>query len=156
MLSLDIEGLKKVLGVIAATFAMLGGGFEVWKQIASKEILKWHPEHFRISSGPVDGTFDVVVAREKLRNDCDVTGFAIEVKDSKYHAHPATPSVTKFSGPANHRVDTFAYTFTIDKDHRSMIAKGTATLLGHINYKCPEGEVAVQYPDHANLRFEIL
>jgi len=36
-----------------------------------------------------------------------------------------------------------------------MIKPGTATLLAHIDYLCPEGSVVVNYPDHKNLEFEI-
>ena len=58
--------------------------------------------------------------------------------------------------PANDKVDKFGYKITIEKHHQSKVAKGEATLLAHIDYKCPEGEVVVNYPDHQNLRFNIL
>ena len=38
-------------------------------ELESKDILTWAPEHFQISDAPVDGTFDVIVAREKLRDE---------------------------------------------------------------------------------------
>jgi len=155
MWAVDIENVTKGIGVITATFALIGGGYSLWGKLESKEILTWAPEYFEISDGPVGGSFDVIVAREKHRDDCSVEGFALEVKDSKYMVHRAIPSVAKFSGPASDKIDKFGYSFTIDKEHIEMIEPGTATLLAHINYQCPEGPVTVNYPDHENLEFEI-
>ena len=155
MISFDVENITKGIGVVTATFAMLGGGYTMWDKFSSKDILTWAPEHFEVSDGPVDGTFDVIVAREKHRDDCSVEGFRLEVKDSKYMIHTAKPSIAKFSGPASDKIDKFGYSFTIDEEHRHMIPPGTATLLVHIDYMCPEGPVVVNYPDHENLRFEI-
>ena len=76
------------------------------------------------------------------------------MKDSEYRIHTAVSSVAKFSGPASDTIDKFGYSFTISSDE-SEIATGTATLLAHIYYKCPEGDVVVNYPDHQNLKFEI-
>jgi hypothetical protein len=42
---------------------------------------------------------------------------------------------------------------TIDKPYD--VAKGKATLLAHIEYKCPEGIVYINYPSHQNLEFMI-
>jgi hypothetical protein len=70
--------------------------------------------------------------------------------------HTAIPSVAKFSGPASDKVDKFGFSFTIDEEHQDMIPEGEATLLAHIDYLCPEGPVVVNYPDHENLRFEII
>jgi hypothetical protein len=39
--------------------------------------------------------------------------------------------------------------------HMHKVAKGTATLIAYIDYACPEGNIAVTYPDHENLRFVI-
>jgi len=155
MFSLDVENITKGIGVVTASFAMIGGGYTMWDKLSSKDILTWAPEHFEVSDGPVDGTFDVVVAREKHRDDCSVEGFRLEVKDSKYMVHTAKPSIAKFSGPASDKIDKFGYSFTIDEEHQHMIPEGEATLLVHIDYKCPEGDVVVNYPDHENLRFNI-
>ena len=155
MFSFDVENITKGIGIVTASFAMIGGGYTMWDKLSSKDILTWAPEHFEVSDGPVDGTFDVIVAREKHRDDCKVEGFRLEVKDSKYMVHTASPSIAKFSGPASDKVDKFGYSFTIDEEHRHMIPPGTATLLVHIDYMCPEGPVVVNYPDHENLRFEI-
>ena len=100
MISFDVENITKGIGVVTATLAMLGGGYTVWDKFSSKDILTWAPEHFQISDAPVDGTFDVVVAREKHRDDCSVEGFTLEVKDSKFMVHTVIPGLTKFSGPA--------------------------------------------------------
>jgi hypothetical protein len=142
MIIFDIENITKGIGVVTASLAMLGGGYTLWDKLENKDILTWAPEYFEISDGPVDGIFDVIVAREKHRDDCSVEGFTLEIKDSKFMVHGAT------SGK-------FGFTFTIDGDHRSMISPGTATLLARINYNCPEGPVIVSYPDHENLEFNI-
>jgi hypothetical protein len=155
MISFDVENITKGIGVVTATFALIGGGYTLWDKVESKDILTWAPEHFSISSGPKDGSFDVIVAREKHRDDCKVTGFKLTVKDSKYIVHTASPSIAKFSGPASDKVDKFGFSFTIDKEHINMIPTGKATLLAHIDYECPEGPVVVSYPDHENLTFDI-
>ena len=155
MFSFDIENITKGIGVVTASFALIGGGYTLWDKLESKDILTWAPEHFEVSDGPRNGSFDVIVAREKHRDDCSVEGFTLEVKDSKYMVHTASPSVAKFSGPAGEKIDKFGYSFTIDADHQHMIPPGTAILLAHIDYLCPEGPVVVNYPGHVNLKFEI-
>ena len=152
---MDLENLKLYIGVATAGVALLTGGYQAadkfgWLQ---RPILEWAPEHFSVTDGPADGEFKVVVAREKLRDDCTVDGFVLDVRDSDLIVHQGTPSITTFMGPANNRVDTFAYTFTFDAP--AVVAAGEATLIAYINYGCPEGKVVVQYPDHQNLRFEI-
>jgi hypothetical protein len=156
MISFDVENITKGIGVVTATLAMIGGGYTFMDRFEDKTILTWAPEYFSISDAPKDGTFDVVVAREKHRDDCSVEGFTLEVKDSKYMVHTASPSIATFSGPASEKIDKFGYSFTIDADHQHMIPPGTATLLARIDYMCPEGPVIVSYPDHANLTFEII
>jgi len=154
---IDVENITKGIGAITAVFALVGGGYTLYDKLGFDDpILTWAPEHFSITSGPVNGEFKVVVAREKLRDDCSVEGFRLEIRDSEYVVHPAKPSIAKFSGPANDKVDKFGYKITIEKHHQSKVAKGEATLLAHIDYKCPEGEVVVNYPDHQNLSFNIL
>ena len=155
MFSFDIENITKGIGAVTATLALIGGGYTLWDKLESKDILTWAPEHFQISDGPVDGTFDVIVAREKHRDDCAVEGFKLTVKDSKYMVHIASPSVAKFSGPASDKIDKFGFSFTIDKEHQHMLPTGEATLLAQIDYQCPEGPVVVNYPDHENLKFTI-
>ena len=161
MFSFGVENITKSIGVVTATFALVGGGYTLWDKFESKDILTWAPEYFSVSDGPRDGTFDVIVAREKHRDDCSVEDFTLEVKDSKYMVHTASPSVHKFSGPASHKIDKFGFSFTIDMafgriEHQHTISLGTATLLASIDYMCPEGPVVVSYPDHKNLRFEII
>ena len=151
----DVENITKGIGVVTATFALIGGGYTLWDKLESKDILAWAPEYFSVTDAPADGTFDVIVAREKYRDDCSVEGFTLEVKDSKFMVHKAIPSIAKFSGPASDKIDKFGFSFTIDKEHIDMIKPGTATLLAHIDYLCPEGPVVVNYPDHENLRFMI-
>ena len=151
----DVENITKGIGVVTATFALIGGGYTLWDKLESKDILAWAPEYFSVTDAPADGTFDVIVAREKYRDDCSVEGFTLEVKDSKFMVHKAIPSIAKFSGPASDKIDKFGFSFTIDKEHIDMIKPGTATLLAHIDYLCPEGSVVVNYPDHKNLEFEI-
>ena len=155
MWAFDVENITKGIGVVTATFALIGGGYTLWDKLESKEILAWAPEYFSVTDAPADGTFDVIVAREKYRDDCSVEGFTLEVKDSKFMVHRAIPSIAKFSGPASDKIDKFGFSFTIDDEHIKMIDPGPATLLAHIDYECPEGPVVVNYPDHKNLEFEI-
>lgn len=155
MFSFDVENITKGIGVITASLALIGGGYTLWDKIEDKTILTWAPEHFSITDAPVNGTFDVIVAREKHRDDCSVQGFTLEVKDSKYMVHTAIPSVAKFSGPASDKIDKFGFSFTIEDEHKGMIDPGPATLLARIDYECPEGPVVVNYPDHENLQFKI-
>jgi hypothetical protein len=91
------------------------------------------------------------VARIKKRDDCSVEDFKVTIRDSASVIHEAAPSMTRFTGPAGPKIDTFTYMLDIaDKD---TIAPGRATLLATIRYKCPEGERTVTYPRHPNLTF---
>lgn len=152
---IDADEIKKWLGVITASFAVIGGGYTAVEKTSwfKKPILTWAPEHFSISSGPATGEFKVIVAREKHRDDCSVEGFKLEVKDSSMIVHNATSSIAKFSGPATNKIDKFGFNITIENPEK--VAAGQATLLAHINYKCPEGPVIINYPDHKNLQFEV-
>lgn len=151
---MDIESITKSIGVVTATFALIGGGYTLYDKLGIEDpILKWSPEHFEISNGETDDDFKVVVARQKLRDDCKVAGFRLEVRDSAFVVHKATPSIAKFSGPASDKVDKFGYYFTIE--NHNDVEVGEATLLAHIDYECPEGPVVVNYPDHPNLKFNI-
>lgn len=151
---MDIENITKGIGAVTAVLALVGGGYTLYDKIGfSDPILTWAPEHFSISSGPATGSFKVAVAREKHRDDCTVTDFILDVRDSELFVHKATPSITKFMGPATDKVDTFAYSITLDKPEE--VAVGEATLIAYIHYECPEGQVVVNYPDHQNLRFNI-
>ena len=151
---MDIENITKGIGVVTATFALIGGGATLFDKFESKEILTWAPEYFEVSDNTKHGEFDVVVAREKHRDDCKVVSFTLEVKDSKYHVHKAIPSIAQFSGPATDTVDKFGFSFTIDDEHKDMIPPGPAELLAQIEYECPEGPVVVHYPP--NIAFNIL
>lgn len=155
MFSFDVENITKGVGVITATLAMLGGGYTLWDKLENKDILTWAPEYFEITDGPVSGEFKVTVAREKHRDDCTVTDFTLSIRDSENIVHPATSSIGKFMGPANDKIDTFAYKMKLAEGHVHKVAKGTATLIAYIDYDCPEGHIAVTYPDHDNLKFNI-
>jgi hypothetical protein len=152
---IELENVKTYIGVVTAGIALATGGYQAADKFGwlERPILEWAPEHFSISDGPVDGEFKVTVARAKLRDDCTVEGFILDVRDSELIVHQGTPSITTFMGPANNRVDTFAYNFVFDAPEK--VAPGEATLIAYINYGCPEGKVVVQYPDHANLRFNV-
>jgi hypothetical protein len=65
--------------------------------------------------------------------------------------HEATPSTSKFTGPAGNEIDTFTYQLSVSS--KEPIAPGRATLMAIIKYKCPEGERVVTYPRHNNLSF---
>src|SRR5210317_2165159 len=112
MISFDIENITKGIGVVTAAFALIGGGYTLYDKLGIEDpILKWAPEYFSVTDGETDDDFKVVVAREKLRDDCKVVDFRLEVRDSEFVVHNAIPSITKFSGPANDKIDKFAYYF---------------------------------------------
>lgn len=154
-MSLDVDRVTKSVGAVTALFAMVGSGYTASEKIGlfRKPILEWSADHFSITDGPADGEFAVVVARRKIRDDCSVEQFHLEVRDSRYIVHKADPSIATFSGPANDKVDKFGYAITIENPGK--VALGRATLLARIKYKCPEGEILISYPDHANLTFNI-
>ena len=151
MIIFDIENITKGIGVVTATFALIGGGYTLWDKLESKDILTWAPEHFVIE--PYQGDYKVTVAREKHRDDCTVTDFTLTVRDSENIVHQASSSIGKFMGPASDTVDTFAFKMQIESDQP--VALGMATLIAYIDYACPEGNVAVTYPKHDNLKFDI-
>ena len=147
-MELSLETITKGIGAITASLALAGGSYSLWDKLKpTQPILTWHGEYFKIQSGPANGEFAVVVAREKHRDDC-------EVKDSQFQVHDAKSSISVFSGPASQKVDKFGYRITFADPAK--VAPGPATLLAHIKYKCPEGEVIVNYPDHPNLKFDII
>lgn len=152
---IDTDSITKPIAVVTAVMAMVGGGYTLYDKVKlpPKDILRWEAEHFSISNGPASGSFKVVVARQKIRDDCTVDDFGLEVRDADYMVHKATPSVAKFSGPASPTVDKFGYTMTIEGPES--VAVGPAKLIARITYKCPEGNVVIAYPDHKNLSFNV-
>ncbi len=152
---MELERITKIIGAATASLALLTGGWTLTDKVGffKKPILTWAPEHFTIASTDNPLQYRVIVAREKHRDDCSVEGFKLQVRDSAHTVHDAKSSMSVFSGPANHKVDKFGYTITISD--AQAIASGKATLLAHINYKCPEGAVLINYPDHPNLSFDI-
>ena len=148
---LDVENITKGIGVVTATLALIGGGYTLWDKLESKDILTWAPEYFNIS--PYEGAYKVTVAREKHRDDCTVADFTLTVRDSENIVHQASSSIGKFMGPASDTVDTFAFKMQIESEQT--VAPGIATLIAYIDYDCPEGHIAVTYPDHENLNFMI-
>lgn len=152
---MELEYVTKIIGAVTASMALITGGYTFYDKLGlfKKPILTWAPEHFKISNGPSNGEFKVIVAREKHRDDCSVNDFKTEVRDSEMFMHRSHPSMSKFSGPASHKVDKFGYTMTLPEPYK--VSTGKATLIGTIVYKCPEGEVTINYPDHENLNFII-
>lgn len=152
-----VEKITKFIGVFTAIFAVIGGGYTVWDKFSNSldddTILVWYPEHFEVSDGPATGEFKVFVARQKLRDDCSVEDFRVEIRDSEHIVHVVTPSIVKFSGAASDKVERFGFKFKINNPE--YVVRGPATLLAHIYYQCPEGEVLVNYPSHDNLNFII-
>jgi hypothetical protein len=153
-----LDEVKVVAGIMAAVVGVFSGvvtlsgklGFEIW----SRPILEWAPEQFDVVGGPADEGFRVVAARKKLRDDCEVVGFTVEVRDSDFIVFPATPSAMKFSGAASDVVEKFGYYVFLHEMDVHKVRPGVATLLGQIKYRCPEGEKIVTYP--SGLEFEIL
>ena len=152
---IDTDFITKPVAAVTAILAMVGGGYTLYDKVKlpPKDILQWDADHFSISNGPASGSFKVVVARQKIRDDCTVEDFSLEVRDSDYMVHKALPSVAKFSGPASPTVDKFGYTMTVEKP--DSVSIGGAKLIARIMYKCPEGNVVIAYPDHKNLTFNI-
>ena len=152
---IDADSITKPIAIVTAVMAMLGGGYSLYDKVKlpPKDILRWDADHFSISNGPASGSFKVIVARQKIRDDCTVEDFGLEVKDADYMVHKAMPSVAKFSGPASPSVDKFGYTMTIEGPES--VAIGEAKLIARITYKCPEGNVVIAYPDHKNLSFNV-
>jgi hypothetical protein len=152
---MDIERITKSVGAVTAIFAMVGGGYTVSDKMGlfRKSILEWAPEYFSITDGPANGEFFVVAARRKIRDDCSVEDFTLEVRDARFIMHKAEPSIAKFSGPATDKIDKFGYTLRIRDP--GAVSEGRATLVARIKYKCPEGETLITYPDHERLTFSI-
>ena len=149
------DAIIKPVAAVTAIMAMIGGGYSLYDKVKlpPKDILKWDADHFSITSGPASGQFKVIVARQKIRDDCTVEDFSLEVRDADFIVHKASPSVAKFSGPASPTVDKFGYTMTVEGPES--VALGSAKLIARIMYKCHEGNVVIAYPDHKNLTFSI-
>jgi hypothetical protein len=152
---IETDAIIKPVAAVTAIMAMIGGGYSLYDKVKlpPKDILKWDADHFSITSGPASGQFKVIVARQKIRDDCTVEDFSLEVRDSDFMVHKAFPSVAKFSGPASPTVDKFGYTMTVEGPES--VAPGNAKLIACIMYKCPDGNVVIAYPDHKNLTFSI-
>lgn len=146
-----------VVQFLTAMFALLVGGFTAGDKFGwwstEKPILEWAPEHFLIEPAIIGQPITVRVARIKKRDDCSVEGFIPTVRDAAGVIHEATPSMTKFTGPASKEVDTFTYHLTLSTKEK--VSEGPATLLATITYKCPEGQRTVTYPKHPNLTFNL-
>jgi len=154
---LNIENIKTTIAVVSGLIAASAGGYKLLDSMGfnwSRPVLTWAPDHFEISSARVDEEFRIIVAREKHRDDCEVTGFSISIRDSNMMMHPATPGMTVFAGPASETVEMFAYSFFVQEQHYEMVSAGTATFMGRITYECPEGTQYVDYP--TGLTFNIL
>ena len=151
-----LENAKTVFGAISAVMGVAIGGYTLMDEAGiNKQILTWAPEHFEIIGGPANGEFTAIVAREKHRDDCTVTGFELEIRDADYMIYPATPSASKFSGPASDTIDRFGYKFYLHETDIFKVKPGLATLLGVISYDCPEGHVYVHYPSNLTFMIEI-
>ena len=154
---MEIGKLTPVVQFVTATFAVAVGGYTAGDKFGwwstEKPILEWAPEHFKIADTKIGQPVSVTVARIKKRDDCSVESFTPTVRDAAGMMHDATPSISKFTGPAGPEVDTFAYQLTLSAKEK--VAPGKATLTAIIKYKCPEGERVVTYPRHANLTFTL-
>jgi len=154
---MGFDGVKIVAGSLAAVVGLASGtltlssklGFSLWE----RPVLEWSPSDFSVEGGPADEGFKVVAARTKLRDDCEVAGFSVSVRDSEYIVYPATPSATSFSGAASDEVERFGFFVFLHEVDITRISAGEATLLAQIKYKCPEGEQIVTYP--SGLVFDI-
>ena len=146
---MQADSLKTFFAVVASVVTILGSGYTLSDKIGFKwtrPVLTWAPEHFTISDGPLDGTFRIVVAREKHRDDCDANGFSISIRDSNLEVFSVTPSSSIFEGPASNNIDKFAYNFYIREHDYDNISTGKSTFMGTIKYSCPEGDQRMVYP----------
>lgn len=145
--------IPKIISAVAASVAALGGTYTLGDKFGwfDKAILEWAPEHFKIETAKIGTPVNVTVARIKKRDDCSVEAFTPTVRDASGMMHEATPSTSKFTGPAGNEIDTFTYQLSISG--KEPITPGKATLTAIIKYKCPEGERVVTYPRHDNLSF---
>jgi hypothetical protein len=152
-MAIELPKLTPIVQFVTASFALAVGGYGAGEKFGwfKNEIIAWAPEHFRIENAQIGQPVAVTVARIKKRDDCSVEGFEVSVKDGAGVLHQATPSMSRFTGPAGPEVDTFTYLLAIAD--RETINPGRATLLATIKYKCPEGERTVTYPRHPNLTF---
>ena len=150
---MDLPKITPVVQFLTASFALAVGGYTAGEKFGwfKNEIIVWAPEHFHIEPVKIGQPVTVTVARVKKRDDCSVEGFEVTVRDGAGVIHQATPSMTRFAGPASHEIDTFTYLLTLSD--KETIHPGRATLLATIKYKCPEGERTVTYPRHPNLTF---
>jgi hypothetical protein len=150
---MELPKLTPVLQFATAAFALMVGGYTAGEKFGffRNDIITWSPEHFKIEPAKLGEPITVTVARIKRRDDCSVEGFEVTVRDGAGVIHQATPSMTRFTGPASPEIDTFTYLLTLSD--KQTIAPGRATLLATIKYKCPEGERVVTYPRHPNLSF---
>ena len=152
---MELPKLTPVVQFVTASFALVVGGYTAGDKFGwfQKPILEWSPDHFKIPATKIGQPVNVTVARIKKRDDCSVEGFEPTVRDAAGMIHAATPSMSKFTGPAGPDIDTFTYQLKVSD--KEPIALGKATLLATIKYKCPEGERTVTYPRHANLTFTL-
>ena len=152
---MELPKLTPVVQFATASFALAVGGYSAGEKFGwfKNEIITWTPEHFRIVDTKIGAPITVTVARIKRRDDCSVEGFNVTVRDGGGMIHEATPSMSRFTGPAGPEIDTFTYQLTMSD--KETIAPGRATLLATIKYKCPEGERTVTYPRHPNLSFAL-
>lgn len=150
---MELPKITPVIQFATAAFALAVGGYSAGEKFGwfKNEIIVWTPEHFRIEPAKIGEPVSVTVARIKKRDDCSVEAFDVTVRDGSGLIHQATPSMTRFTGPAGPDIDTFTYYLSISD--KEPIAAGRATLLATIKYKCPEGERTVTYPRHQNLTF---
>lgn len=152
---MELPKITPIVQLATATFALAVGGYTAGEKFGwfRNEIITWTPEHFRIADAKIGEPITVTVARIKRRDDCSVEGFNVTIRDGAGVIHEATPSMTRFTGPAGPDIDTFTYMLTLSE--RGPISPGRATLLATIRYKCPEGERTVTYPRHPNLTFSL-
>lgn len=152
---MEVPKLTPMVQFVTASFALAVGGYTAGDKFgwwsSERPILEWSPEHFKILPAKIGKPIKVTVARIKLRDDCVVEQFLPAVRDGAGVVHEATPSMSKFTGPASDTVDTFTYQLVVSE--KEPIEPGKATLLATITYKCPEGQRTVTYPKHQNLTF---
>lgn len=117
-------------------------------------VLLWDESGFSVRPGPAPHTWQVTVARRKLRNDCPLKSFDAGIIDADGFAHSVVNSANRTVGlSSDGKVETFSWVMRMT-NHDS-VAAGKARLTGTLVYECREGQQVIDYPRTHRLEFEV-
>lgn len=149
------EHLPK-LQFVAVVITITLGGHTVYDRFLREDrpVLAWHVPGFSIRPGAIPHTYNVVVARRKLRSDCPLRSFDAGIVDSEGFTHAVSAGVSRTAGHASDRnIETFAWVMRIPEPGN--VAAGRARLVATLVYECREGQQVVEYPQIPGLEFEV-